>query len=96
MLTDILDTCCAEPEWLILNENLTKYLEFGLWDSFREGISAHMAGTCPCTFPDLDKLMSLYNKAIGRQKYLYLDKYNKCMVVTHIIGSYFYEELHQF
>lgn len=64
--TDILDTCCSEPEWLITNEALLRFVEFLLWDTFREGISSHLAGSTPCLFPDTDKLIALVRKALGK------------------------------
>ena len=65
IITDILDSVATEPEWILVNDSFIKYLEFGMWDCLRNGISAHLAGTCPCTFPDLDKLMALLGKALG-------------------------------
>ena len=65
IMTDILDSVATEPEWIMVNENFIKYVEFGLWDCFRTGISSHLAGTSPCTFMDLDKLMALLGKALG-------------------------------
>ena len=77
MVTDILNSCCSEPEWMILNVEFIKYIEFGLWDSFREGVSAHMAGTCPCTFPDLDKLLAMLYKAQGQKTFNYIITNNR-------------------
>ena len=66
IITDILTSVATEPEWILVNESFVKYLEFGLWECLRPGISAHLAGTCPCAFPDLDKLMTLLCKALGK------------------------------
>ena len=48
IITDILTSVATEPEWILVNESFVKYLEFGLWECLRSGISAHLAGTCPC------------------------------------------------
>ena len=75
MTTDILDSCCADPEWLITNEGFFRIVEFLLWDTFREGISTHLAGATPCLFPDTDKLLALIRKALGKYNNIILSMF---------------------
>ena len=64
VLTDILDQC-SEPEWLVVDKDILKYLEFCLWESYRFGASFHCSGTSPCLWIDSDKLLTLARKALG-------------------------------
>ena len=65
LLTDLLDEC-SEPVWLVTNTDIIKTIEFALWESLRLGISGHLAGLTPCTAHDLDRLLALLRKAIGK------------------------------
>ena len=65
MLTDLLDEC-SEPAWIVTNTDLIKVVEFALWESLRVGISGHLAGHSPCSPHELDRLLALFRKAIGK------------------------------
>ena len=57
---------CSEPEWILMNLEFHKALEYALWDTAREGLSLHLNGTTPCSFLDTDKLLALLAKALGK------------------------------
>ena len=58
---------CDEPEWVVTNENFLKILEYMLWDAFKKGISLHLAECTKCVFIDLDIMLALLSKALGRR-----------------------------
>ena len=57
---------CNSPVWFATNEKLIGILEYCLWDALRLGISQHCAGTAPCLSFDLDRLLTLTRKALGK------------------------------
>ena len=65
VIADILDTC-TEPGWLVTNDQLHRYLEFSLWESFRFGVSLHCSGASPALWIDTDKILALVRKSMGK------------------------------
>ena len=65
LVTDML-SACDEPEWAVSNEKFYKVMEYMLWDTFRSGLTLHLAGCSQCIFVDLDRLMALLSKALGK------------------------------
>ena len=63
-LADLLSEC-QSPTWLVTNEVVMKRLEYLLWESLRQGMSEHLAGSAPCVTFDLDRLLTLTRKALG-------------------------------
>ena len=64
-MADLL-TECQSPTWLVTNDVVMKRLEYLLWDSLKSGISEHLAGSAPCLTFDLDRILMLTRKALGK------------------------------
>ena len=57
---------CESPSWLLANEKLLTIVEYMLWDAARLGLSQHLSGTAPCLLYDLERLLALVRKALGK------------------------------
>ena len=55
-----------EPVWMAKKETLPRMIEFYLMDALREGLSQHLAGNTPCNFITLDKLIAVFQFALGQ------------------------------
>ena len=64
-------TDCESPSWLLANEKLVTVMEYMLWDATRIGLAQHLSGTAPCLLYDLERLLSLIRRALGRPRSIY-------------------------
>ena len=58
----------GDPEWMAKKENLARMLEYYLYEGLRKGMAMHLMRETPCVAIDLEKLLTLFQYALGTPK----------------------------
>ena len=64
VLTEIL--MIGDPEWMAKKADFARILEYYLYESAREGLAMHLMRETPCVAIDLNKLLALFQYALGK------------------------------